>query len=182
MSKNLPAKLEPAEIDRYVTDLAKPRDYFSVVDELARRLDAAPDDPVGLVSISMAPPVIPSAHIPIIRRHLEDRLTPATEDDLEKAMAAFQASFKWSTAAVKVPEAYMSGMAIELRRYSYGVLSDIIRAARRTEEWVPAIATMVRLAEEEVRQTRRALATLKASERRAQELQLPQHRRPKLLK
>jgi hypothetical protein len=160
LDRNLPVRVDHAEVQRYIEELAKPRDYFSVVQRLAEQLETVPEEPIKIVKAGLAPPAIPAAYLPAIRDDLITQLQPASARELGKALATLEGSFKWPSEAIQSRDVYMAAMAAELRGYSYRVLSDAIQAARRHEEWLPSIATMRRYADAQARRYRQASKTL----------------------
>jgi hypothetical protein len=167
LNKHLPVRVDPAEVQRYIEELATPRDYFSVIERLAQQLETPPEEPIKLLKSGMAPPAIPAAYLPAIRHDLMAQLQPASAKELSKALAALEGSFKWSSSgSIQDRDVYMAAMAAELRDYSYRVLLDAIQAARRAEEWIPSVATMIRYADAQAKRFRYALRTLDRVEQR----------------
>jgi hypothetical protein len=150
-SREVVAPLSAEEIARHVATLTRP---LTTLADVARSLTNNRSAPISIKGAQ-----IPMAHIPAVRRELQAALVQAGADDLGKALAVMDASFKWPQ-TIRDPNAYMTAMAQELKRYPVNVLIKAISSARRTEEWVPAITTMVKLCDKEMRLLRSGLRSL----------------------
>jgi hypothetical protein len=105
--------------------------------------------------------LIPLTSIPTVRRVIEAALVPAAPEELGKALAVVNASFKWPSAEViEDRDAYLVAMGVALKSYPYQVLIDTIREATCVLKWIPAISELIELADKRTRLLRKALLRL----------------------
>lgn len=110
-------------------------------------------------------PSVPPGALEPVRQALLAKLAPASREEMARALAAMGASFKWPGPDVIMDrQGYRAAMAIELRRYSYHVISVAIGEARRTLPWMPAISEMVALCRKTAAPIRAALRRLDLEE------------------
>lgn len=86
-------------------------------------------------------------NLPAVIDEIDRSMQPCGVALASKAVTIVMGNFKIASDVVPNPDIYVVGMKDELARYPYDIVDEAIRVARRTFDWLPSIAQMVKLCE-----------------------------------
>jgi hypothetical protein len=120
--------------------------------------------PATLVRITASAVVnAPRAQLPALKRQIAASLEPAKPERARKVVAMLIGQFKSSERVLNNPEIFVAGMNEEMARYPEDVLNEAIKIARRKFKFVPAIAEMIEICDELMKERRDAARYLEIS-------------------
>lgn len=108
--------------------------------------------------------LVPCRDLPALRAALNARLAPAALEQTGMAVAVIMGSFKIPN-SIDNAEIFVRSMIAELAGYPAHVLEAALSKARRTVDWLPSIAEMVRFCDGLMAEERARLLKVEAMER-----------------